>query len=158
MAYSSERKKSVFNSIIEDIEKGRALRTILKSSDTPSSQTFYLWLDEDESKSKRYARACEIRAEAIFEDILDISDNNTYDIITNDEVERTNNDVIQRSRLMVDARKWYLSKLNPKRYGDKIETTLQGGDKPIQTIDYSKISTEALKEIADAQKIDEAKH
>tara|TARA_B110000977_G_scaffold71981_1_gene97520 strand:- start:198 stop:632 length:435 start_codon:yes stop_codon:yes gene_type:complete len=134
MAYSSERKKSVFNSIIEDIEKGRALRTILKSSDTPSSQTFYLWLDEDESKSKRYARACEIRAEAIFEDILDISDNNTYDIITNDEGERTNNDVIQRSRLMVDARKWYLSKLNPKRYGDKIETTLQGGDKPIQTI------------------------
>ena len=134
MAYSLEEKKYIFNLIIEDIEKGKALRTILKSEDTPSSQTFYIWLEEDEGKSKRYARACETRADAIFEDILDISDNNTHDIITKDGEERTNNDVIQRSRLMVDARKWYLSKLNPKRYGDKIETTLEGGDKPIQTI------------------------
>ena len=35
---------------------------------------------------------------------------------------------------MVDARKWYLSKLNPKKYGDKIETTIEGGEKPVNIV------------------------
>ena len=135
MAYKEEEIKDVFDYVITNIEKGRALRTILKDNLMPSSQTFYKWLEGDELKSKRYARATEFRAENIFEDILNIADNNTHDIITNDEGEgRTNNDVIQRSRLMVDARKWYLSKLNPKKYGDKIETTIEGGDKPVNVI------------------------
>lgn len=134
MAYNNEQKENIFSDVLTRIEKGDALRTILRDKDKPSTQTFYIWLEEDESKSKRYARACEVRAENIFEDILNIADNNTSDIITKDGEERTNNDVIQRSRLMVDARKWYLSKLNPKKYGDKIEATLEGGDKPIQHV------------------------
>jgi len=133
MAYSDKEIETTFKTILSEIERGKALRNILKSDGMPSSSTFYIWL-EDENKSKQYARATELRAENIFEDILNIADNNTADIITSLEGERTNNDVIQRSRLMVDARKWYLSKLNPKKYGDKIETTLEGGDKPIQTI------------------------
>ena len=133
MAYSNKEIDKIFKEILTSIEKGMALRTILKDSNMPSSQTFYKWLDEDKDKTKQYARATELRAENIFEDILDIADNNTKDIITKEGEERVNNDVIQRSRLMVDARKWYLSKLNPKKYGDKIETTLQGGDNPIQT-------------------------
>ena len=48
--------------------------------------------------------------------------------------------------------------MNRFKWTDRQETTLEGGEKPIQTIDYSKISTEALKEIADAQKINESKH
>ena len=133
MAYSDKEIETTFKTILSEIERGKALRNILKSDGMPSSSTFYIWL-EDENKSKQYARATELRAENIFEDILNIADNNTADIITSLEGERTNNDVIQRSRLMVDARKWYLSKLNPKKYGDKIETTLEGGNKPIQTI------------------------
>jgi hypothetical protein len=33
--------------------------------------------------------------------------------------------MVERSRLMVDTRKWYLGKMAPKRYGDKL--TLDGG-------------------------------
>lgn len=134
MAYKENEIKDKFDYIIINIEKGRALRTILKDNLMPSSRTFFKWLDEDEDKVKRYARATEIRSEHIFEDVLKIADNNTADIITDENGERTNNDVIQRSRLMVDARKWYLSKLNPKKYGDKNTTTHEGGDKPIQLI------------------------
>lgn len=158
MAYSEEQVNTIFKDVLKQIGKGKALRNVLKDKEMPSTQTFYKWLEEDESKSKRYARATELRAENIFEDILDIADNNTADIITKDGEERTNNDAIQRSRLMVDARKWHLAKLHPKKYGDKIETTIQGGDKPIQTIDYSKISTEALREITKAQQGNGEKH
>ena len=135
MAYSVAEVDKCFDSICKRIGKGQALRTILKDADMPSSSTFYIWLDSDEIKSKQYARATELRADNIFEDIIDIADDNRKDLQTDkDGNERTNSDVIQRSRLMVDARKWYLSKLNPKKYGDKIETTLEGGEKPIQQI------------------------
>ena len=36
-----------------------------------------------------------------------------------------NNEAVQRSRLRVDARKWLMSKLMPKKYGEKLEL---GGD------------------------------
>ena len=42
---------------------------------------------------------------------------NTY--IDEDGNVRVNPDVIARSRLRVDTRKWYASKLAPKIYGDK---------------------------------------
>lgn len=37
---------------------------------------------------------------------------------------------------------------------DRIEQTLQGGDNPIKTIDYGKLSTEALKEIINLPNVD----
>ena len=33
-----------------------------------------------------------------------------------------------KGRLLLDARKWYLSKLLPKKYGDKVTTELTGKD------------------------------
>ncbi|HEY5808152.1 MAG TPA: hypothetical protein VIT67_09310, partial [Povalibacter sp.] len=39
---------------------------------------------------------------------------------------RIDHDVIARSRLRVDARKWYAGKLHPKKYGDKVQTELTG--------------------------------
>lgn len=132
MAYSETDKKSIFNSVIKNIEKGSALRSILKKDNMPSSQTFYKWLEEDKKKSKRYAHACEMRADNIFEDILSIADNNTKDIITDqDGNNRVDKDVVQRSRVMIDARKWYLSKLNPKKYGDKVDTTVTIKEQPL---------------------------
>lgn len=35
------------------------------------------------------------------------------------ELETRTGDIVDRSRLDVDTRKWYLSKLAPKRYGDR---------------------------------------
>ncbi len=34
---------------------------------------------------------------------------------------------IQRSRLRVDARKWLMSKMAPKKYGEKLQHTGDGG-------------------------------
>jgi len=43
-------------------------------------------------------------------------------------------DMVDRSRLMVDTRKWLLSKMFPKKYGDKVSAELSGPDgRPIQT-------------------------
>jgi hypothetical protein len=42
-------------------------------------------------------------------------------------------DAVDRSRLKVDTRKWFISNMFPKKYGDKIDATLPGPDGgPIQ--------------------------
>lgn len=121
MSYTSEEKDRIFNFICEEISKGSSLRVSLQKEECPSSSTFYLWLDEDNDKSKQYARACEERSDLIFEEILDIADNGSSDkkIVSDQEVIDYEN--IQRSKLRVDARKWMLGKMNPKKYGDKIQ-------------------------------------
>jgi len=90
--------------VIEITEKGSSAIAAMKGR--MSTQKFYELL-EDENKAKRYARACEIRAEQMANDTLVIADNKTDDV--------------NRDRLRVDTRKWLLSKLQPKKYGDKIE-------------------------------------
>ena len=129
MAYTDKDKDNIFEYVCQEIEKGRALRNVLKDENMPSTSTFYQWLDNDEVKAKQYARATEVRADIIFDDILAIADENTNDTSINENgIEVVNNDVIQRSRLRIDARKWVLSKLNPKKFGDKTDVT-SGGEK-----------------------------
>jgi hypothetical protein len=43
-------------------------------------------------------------------------------------VEITTADAVDRSRLAVEAIKWYLCKLAPKKYGDKVSTEVSGPD------------------------------
>ena len=129
MAYSEKEREKLFETIFELIENGKSLRKALATVKL-SSSTFFIWIDENENKSKQYARACEERAEALLDEMLDIVDDKSNDIIETDLgdgiiVEKPNNEVIQRSRLRYDARKWLISKLNPKKYGDKVQV---GGD------------------------------
>jgi hypothetical protein len=123
LAYTQEQIEEMFNSICYKIEvEGLALRNVLKLDNTPSSRTFAKWLREDANKVKQYTRATDGRADKIFEDIIVICDSTEDDIITNEDGAKiTNHNVIQRDRLRVDTRKWYLSKLNPKKYSDKIQ-------------------------------------
>jgi hypothetical protein len=125
--HSQSTIENNFDLILDRIENGESLRRILKSM-AIGNATFYKWVDSDPEKQKRYARACELRADAIFEDILEIADDSSDDIIETDLGDgvidtRLNAEFVQRSRLRVDARKWIVSKLNPKKYGDKQETT-----------------------------------
>jgi hypothetical protein len=131
MAYHEEQIETIFSLIIQRIEDGEALRTILKDRDMPSTQTFYRWLESNESKSKQYAHACEARGDAIFDEIIQIADDSQNDFIEKDigdgiVVSQFNSEHVQRSRLRIDARKWVASKLNPKKYGDKIDHTTNG--------------------------------
>lgn len=131
MAYSFEEKNIILESIFELIENGKSLRKALLEKGI-SSKTFYVWIEEDESKVKQYARATELRAEALLDEMFDIVDDTSNDIdqfeITEGIMsERVNHENIQRSRLRYDARKWLVSKLNPKKYSDKIQQEHSGG-------------------------------
>lgn len=131
MAYSEKEIKELFEKIVLRIEDGEPLRRILKDKTMPSTSTFYIWVDNDAIKSKRYARATSIRADVIFDEMFDIADDGTNDFESVDigdgiKVQKLNSEHIQRSKLRIDTRKWALSKMNPKKYGEKIDVTTDG--------------------------------
>jgi hypothetical protein len=129
MAYSKEQIDTIFNIICQRIINGESVKSILRDKDMPSTQTFWDWLKNDKIKSNQYARAKEIMAERMFEDIILIADGTDDDIYVDENgIEQTNHNVIQRDRLRIDARKWNLSRMFPKKYGEKIDMT-SGGEK-----------------------------
>ena len=138
MAYSLEEIETIFTKICEEIETGRSLRSILKEDENmPSSSTFFIWLKEDVQKSKRYELATDLRTDILFDEIIEIA-YNTEEGTTTKETERgveiTTGDMLGHRRLKIDALKWSLSKLNPKKYGDKLDMTSGGEKLPQVTI------------------------
>ena len=122
MAYSKEQKEEILNNIFNMIESGKSLRFAL--SQIPlSSSTFFIWIEEDPEKSKHYAYVIDIRTELKFESIeQDYSEEPQRDA----ETGRIDSAWVQLQRLKIDAKKWELSKLNPKKYGDKIQQEHSG--------------------------------
>jgi len=132
-----------FEYICMEIERGAAVRNAVKAF--MSNQKFYELIDQNKELAKRYARACEARAESIFEDILDIADESNADLVVNEKMQLTIvGEAVQRSKLKIDARKWMLSKLDPKKYGERQQVEHSGeinSSKP----DLSKLSVEELR-------------
>ncbi len=74
-----------------------------------------------------YVRAREDQADTLADEIVAIADDGSNDTYEKDGVVLTNQDVVARSRLRVDARKWVAAKLKPKKYGDKVDVEHSGG-------------------------------
>lgn len=134
--WTTELKQNAIEIILSKISVDKmSLRKALENRDTsilPAPVTFLEWVSKDEQLAKQYAYACEERADAIFDEMFDIADDSSNDIEVTENGLKVKHEEIQRSRLRVDTRKWALSKMNPKKYGDASKITLEGGDKPIQ--------------------------
>lgn len=128
MAYTQDEIDKLFEHICIEIETGRSLRSILKQDENmPSSSTFFIWLTESDLKSKRYELATNLRTDALFDEIVEIAYNTeegeTTKVNSKGEIETTTGDMLGHRRLKIDALKWSLSKLNPKKYGEKLDLT-----------------------------------
>ena len=111
--------QEIFDEICVRIAEGESLRKICKDEKMPSLVSVWRWLNESETLSKQYTRAREEQAETFVDEILDIADDTKDDTYLDDNGKLIiNQEVIARSRLRVDSRKWIASKLKPKRFGD----------------------------------------
>jgi len=134
----SDYNNEIAGKILGRLANGESLRHICADEELPDKATIFRWLLVHAEFRDQYARAREEQAEYWAEEILDIADDGT-----NDWVERENkygskylmvdHDHIARSRLRVDSRKWLMSKLLPKKYGDKL---VHAGDteNPVQHV------------------------
>lgn len=129
----SKKTPEICEAICDGIAQGKSARTMCVEIGI-AQPTLWKWLNDDEQFAKHYARAKELGHDLLAEEILQIADETQNDWLEREDGTRyIDNEAVQRSRLRVDARKWYLSKLSPKKYGDKLHATLEGGDpdKPI---------------------------
>lgn len=94
------------------LSEGMSLRTICEADNMPNRRTVMRWLDSNADFATKYARAREIGFD-------DQADKLAVDIEAEPDV--------ARARLKLDYAKWYLSKLAPKRYGDKVALTGEEG-------------------------------
>lgn len=127
------------------IQLGSSLRKACAAVDITKS-TFFDWIDNShkgvagyEGIADQYARAREILIDGFEDDIVELSDVKDPNSVTVEPADR---------RTAIDAKKWLLSKLHAKKYGDKMETTLKGDkENPIVTVNTTNLSTEQLKAI-----------
>jgi len=122
---AQEIRETKFNLIINDIQnKGIGLNKAAKKYGL-NPNTFFNMVEKDSLLLKQYTRALELKADVIAERIIRNSHNRANDFYTDSEGNVKPNPVaVQRDRLMLDADKWLLSKIAPKKYGDKL--TLDG--------------------------------
>jgi len=87
-------------------EKG--LHLLCKANDHwPHVDTVHQWILNNKEFSEKYTRAREEQANFLAEQILEIADNESGDVL--------------RDKLRTDTRKWVAARLAPKKWGDKIE-------------------------------------
>ena len=119
----------LFSRICEEIAAGKTVRAALIAAEGPSWEGFRKWLQKPELVAQ-YAHAMELRAEAMAEELIEIADDGANDWMESNHPDnpgyKANGEHQARSRLRVDTRKWLMSKMYPKKYGDKIEQTHQG--------------------------------
>ncbi len=121
MARPSEYTQDTASAICAALAEGQSLRKICEADDMPDKATVFRWLAKYPEFRDQYARAREAQADVMAEEILDIADDSAGDLaVDQNGNERMNSEFVARARLRVDARKWLLSKLVPKKYGEKL--------------------------------------
>lgn len=131
MAYS----QAVADEICAKLSAGMSLRAICREAGMPAESTVRLWVVDDvQGFAAQYARARDVGYESMAEEIIEISDDLSGDVILTENGSRMDAEFVARSKLRVDARKWLLSKMLPKKYGDKL--AIGGADDlpPIKTM------------------------
>jgi hypothetical protein len=126
-AIPEAEKQQKINKVLTQMRDGKSLRQAAEMAGV-ARQTFLDWVDKDEELSGHYAQARAAMIDKIADDIMTIADE---EMIPTGEG-KVDNAMVQKQRLRVDTRKWLLSKLAPKKYGDKLELT--GDDKSPLTI------------------------
>lgn len=129
----SKYTKALAARICEQLANGLSLREVCKSEDMPPESTVRQWaIDNQGGFSAQYAKAREIGYHAMADELLEIADDAKNDWMERNGEEdvgwQLNGDHVQRSRLRLDTRKWMLSKVLPKVYGDKVEAKIETGD------------------------------
>jgi hypothetical protein len=125
--------KALSDEILGRLSAGESLNAICREPDMPAKQSIYRWIAKDyDGFRNRYAEAFNTRAVLMAYELLDIADDGTNDymeVLSEDgEVSgyKVNGEAINRSRLRTDTRKWLLSKMIPKSFGDKVDKTSEG--------------------------------
>ena len=93
--------------LLDAIAGGMTLKEVCETNDLPKT-TVLRWISTE--YLDQYACALRARADMQAEEIIEIADK-----------KYTTNEELTAAKMRIDARKWLMSKMAPKKYGDKVE-------------------------------------
>lgn len=108
----SKYTPAAFAKIMEYWAKGMTLKDICAKYDWAPDNvgTVYEWRDRTPENTELYVRAQHLKADNLADESLQISDGRGDP---------------QRDRLRVETRKWAASRFNPRKYGEKLDLTVE---------------------------------
>ena len=110
-----------WDAIINGIRNGGSLSLVLeRNPGFPSGNLVRDRIAKDLDYQARYEKALQDRADRLAEEILEISDSEPPAGLEPAAMSAW----VADKRLRVDARKWVAAKLQPKRYGDRIDVSV----------------------------------
>jgi hypothetical protein len=131
--------QSIANMICEMVASNNSLVTICSLDYMPDLASITEWLNHDSPQclafAKAYRFAQEVRADYLFEEVIEIADDTSEDEIevTNRQGEvigtKENREFVNRSKLRVQTRLDVIAKMNAKKYGKKAEEIVSDKDK-----------------------------
>lgn len=144
--------------ICQRLEAGEGLKAICKSAHMPDEKAVRVWAANPEHPfSPLYAKARDAGLDALAEETLRIAADRSRDIVQTEMGPVGMPVVVARDRLDVDTRKWYLSKLAPKRYGDRLQVESENKNTNVNVnVDLVQLARDVafMLAMADAQTIE----
>lgn len=132
--------------ILERLAEGRSLRAICNDPDVPVTPAAVRKAAlVDPAFGTQYAQARDMGLDSMADEILEIADNSSGDWVQKVNKDGStewvfNQENVQRSRLRCDVRKWFLSKLAPKRYGDRIQQDVTSSNNSLKGLSQEQIA------------------
>lgn len=151
MARPSKFTTKLGTNICKRIAEGESLRSVCRDKKMPNRSTVHDWLLQAEvleiiekkpelkEFSNQYEKSINLRTENMFDEIEDIADNTEQGVEKRTDaegkvIETKEGDMLGHRRLRIDARKWYLSKVMPKKFGDRSVLTTEDDEGKTQPL------------------------
>jgi hypothetical protein len=137
----SDYSQTIVDTICNRMANGESLRQICRDESMPCRTSVLKWLREHGDFAVQYARARQLLLEYWEDEQVDIADDGSNDWIDREvkggrTIRVLDAEHVQRSQLRINTRKWLMSKLAPRKYGEKLDLNVAGqaGAPPIQAV------------------------
>lgn len=122
--WTESEKAKALSTVFEQMHNGIVMYKACKAIDVAPGN-FMRWVEESDDLKEKYARARDSLVEKVADDMLEIADCP----VGSTDSGATDSGAVNKQRLQVDTRKWLLSKIAPRKYGDAVkhEITGEGG-------------------------------
>lgn len=127
--YTDEEKERIVTDICNRVIDEKISFNVAVEESAITYVTFFQWMVKSDNLKQLYNYARDVRSDILFEEIVTIADTpveGTKTKITDKGTEIISGDMTEHRKLQIDARKWVVSKMQPKKYGDKISQEISG--------------------------------
>lgn len=124
----TDYSQELADKICAELAGGKSLRSVCEQKGMPTRETVFCWIRKYKEFADHYALATDERTDSQHEDLLELG-NEAIDLAQK-VPEKAASAVVQAVKIKADNLKWSMSKMRPKKYGERLDMTTNGKDLP----------------------------